>query len=177
MVRAAVSLGSNMGDRLAVLRRAVGDLGGLGALIAVSDLYETDPVGPVDQGPFYNAVVVIETDLGAEDLVSGLLEIERRLGRVRGRRWGPRIIDLDLILHGATVIRTETVSVPHPRYRERRFVLAPLVEVWQDARDPDGTLVCEMLRDVTEQTVRNLNHTGWVHVVGRNVPNRSGNRR
>ncbi len=153
MVRAAVSLGSNMGDRRAVLARALSSLEELGRLISVSDLYETDPVGPIDQASFLNAVAVMETALDAETLVERLLDIEVRLGRVRGRRWGPRIIDLDLILHGDTVITTETVSVPHPRYRERRFVLEPLVATWPDARDPDGTPLADLLASVADQRV------------------------
>lgn len=161
MVRCAVSLGSNMGDRRAVLARAVSSLEGLGRLISVSDLYETDPVGPVDQASFYNAVAVMETALGADTLVERLLDIEVRLGRVRGRRWGPRIIDLDLILHGDTVTRTETVSVPHPRYRERRFVVEPLAAAWPDALDPDGTLVSDLLPSVADQRVVVIEGDGW----------------
>lgn len=145
-----------------MLIRGVGGLERLGGLRALSDLYETDPIGPVEQGPFYNAVAIIETDLGAEDLVAHLLEIEARLGRVRDRRWGPRIIDLDLILHGATAIRTEAVTVPHPRYRERRFVLEPLVAVWPEVRDPDGTPVADLLPAVADQEVRRLDIAGWI---------------
>lgn len=161
MVRCAVSLGSNMGDRRAVLARAVSSLEGLGRLISVSDLYETDPVGPVDQASFYNAVAVMETALDADTLVERLLDVEVRLGRVRGRRWGPRIIDLDLILHGDTVIATENVSVPHPRYRERRFVVEPLVATWPDALDPDGTLVSDLLPSVADQRVVVIEGDGW----------------
>ena len=162
MTQAAISLGSNMGDRLAVLLQAVDRMEQVGRLLAVSHLYETEPVGPIDQAPFYNAVAVIETDRGAEDLLGRLLAIEARLGRVRERRWGPRTIDLDLILHGDTVIRTQTVSVPHPRYRERRFVLEPLVAVWPEARDPDGTPVYDLLPAVADQKIRALEEPGWV---------------
>ena len=151
-----------MGDRLAALHRAVRSLERLGRLSALSKLYETDPVGLVDQAPFLNAVAVIETDLGAEELLERLLEIEVRAGRVRKHRWGPRILDLDLILHGYTTIRTATVTVPHPRYRERRFVLEPLVVAWPDARDPDGTPVADLLPAVAEQGVNLLEGYGWM---------------
>lgn len=161
MTPAAISLGTNIGDRRAILREAVGRLGDHGRLRAVSPLYETDPVGPVDQEPFYNAVAVVETDLDAEDLLAGLLAIERQLGRVRGRRWGPRTIDLDLILHGDSVVLAEAVSVPHPRYRERRFVLEPLAAVWPEARDPDGTRVADLLTDVADQDVKMIEGLGW----------------
>ena len=136
-------------------------MAGLGRLRAVSPLYETDPVGPVDQEPFYNAVAVLDTDLDAESLLAALLAIEKSLGRVRGQRWGPRTIDLDLILHGDSVVRTLEVSVPHPRYRERRFVLEPLVAAWPEGRDPDGTSVSELLAGVADQDVTRIEGLGW----------------
>ena len=161
MARAAISLGSNMGDRRAILHEAVARLAELGRLRAVSPLYETDPVGPVDQEPFYNAVAVLDTDLDAESLLAALLAIEKSLGRVRGQRWGPRTIDLDLILHGDSVVRTAEVSVPHPRYRERRFVLEPLVAAWPEARDPDGTHVSRLLASVSGQAVTRIDDREW----------------
>ena len=150
-----------MGDRLAILHKAVSRMEELGRLCALSPLYETDPVGGIPQDPFYNAVAAVKTELGAEALVGRLLDIETDLGRVRGPRWGPRIIDLDLILHGGTVIRTASVSVPHPRYRERRFVLEPLVAAWPEARDPDGTRVADLLPGVADQHVRTISGLGW----------------
>lgn len=159
-VPAAVALGSNLGDRLANLERAAARLERLGRLAALSPVYETAPVGGAPQGPFYNAAAVLETCLGAEALLAGLLDIERELGRVRGERWGPRLIDLDLILHGWTVTRTDAATVPHPRYRERRFVLAPLVDAWPEARDPDGTPAADMLACLSGQEVRRLEDLG-----------------
>ena len=161
MAAAVISLGSNMGDRVAALDSAVVRLEGLGRLLALSHLYETEPVGGVPQDPFYNAVAVVETPLGAEAMVGRLLSIETALGRVRGRRWGPRLIDLDLILHGDTSIRTAAVTVPHSHYRERRFVLEPLVEVWPGIRDPDGTLVADLLPGVADQPLRRIEGLGW----------------
>ena len=155
-IPAAVALGSNLGDRMANLDRAAGRLEGLGRLAALSPVYETAPAGGVPQGPYYNAAAVLETRLGAEALLDGLLEIERGMGRVRGERWGPRLIDLDLILHGRTVLRTDAVTVPHPRYRERRFVLAPLVDAWPEARDPDGTPAADLLARAADLKVRRL---------------------
>ena len=161
MTTAAISLGANLGDRLTALNEAVGRLERLGRLRALSPLYETDPVGAPPQDPFYNAVAVVETGLGAEALIDRLLGIERELGRVRGPPRGPRTIDLDLILHGGTVIRTPSVSVPHARYRERRFVLEPLAAAWPEARDPDGTLVADLLPGVADQRVRRIEGVGW----------------
>lgn len=161
MTRAAISLGANIGDRRAVLREAVARLCELGRLEALSPLYETDPVGPVEQESFYNAVAVVETDLASLELVGRLLAIEKSLGRVRGQRWGPRTIDLDLILHGNSVVRTAEVAVPHLRYRERRFVLEPLVAAWPEAHDPDGTRVSDLLAGVADQDVTRIEGLGW----------------
>ena len=161
MTRAAISLGSNMGDRPAILQEAVSRLAELGRLEALSPLYETDPVGPVDQKSFYNAVAVVETELGPQELLGRLLAIENSLGRVRGQRWGPRTIDLDLILHGEAVVHEEGMSVPHPRYRERRFVLEPLAAAWPEARDPDGTRVSDLLASVADQVVTSIEDREW----------------
>ena len=161
MTQAAISLGSNMGHRRAILTDAVARLAGIGRLCAVSPLYETAPVGPVDQDRFYNAVAVVETDLDPETLVACLLAIEQQLGRVRELHQGPRTIDLDLILHGDSVVHTAVVSVPHPRYRERRFVLEPLVAVWPEARDPDGTRMSDLLARVAGQDVRMIEDLEW----------------
>ena len=161
MTLAAISMGANLGDRLGTLREAVRRLEELGCLRALSHLYETDPVGPVDQDSFYNAMAVLETDLGAEALMGRLLDIEKELGRVRGLRWGPRTIDLDLILHGDTGIHTAMVTVPHPRYRERRFVIEPLVEVWPGASDPDGVRLADLLPQVADQPVQMLEVPDW----------------
>lgn len=139
MVKAAVGLGSNQGDRLANLRYAVGRLAELGKIVSVSSLYESDPVGGPDQGTYLNAVVVVETELDAHRLLDGLLEIEAAAGRVRRERWGPRTLDLDLLLYGTQRIRTERLTVPHPRLEERRFVLEPLRETWPgQAPQPTG---------------------------------------
>lgn len=155
-MRAAISLGTNLGDRAANLADALERIRTLGNVLACSGVYETAPQGMVDQDPFYNAVVLVETELDTVALMDRLLDIEREMGRVRDRRWGPRLIDLDLILHGDRAVRTPTVEVPHPRYRERRFVLEPLIEVWPGARDPDGTPVANLLSGVADQRVRRL---------------------
>ena len=162
-MRAAIALGTNMGDRAANLVDALERIRVLGRLVASSSVYETAPQGMVDQEPFYNAVVLVETELDPAELVGRLLDIERQMGRVRGPRWGPRLIDLDLILHGHCTIRIPSVEVPHPRYRQRRFVLEPLVEVWPDARDPDGTLVADLLEAVSSQGVAPVAVPGWPH--------------
>lgn len=125
----------------------------LGSVVSVSSWYETAPVGGPAQGPYLNAVIVIDTELSAEKLMEGLLEIERREGRQRDEKWGPRTLDLDLLLFGGEPIHRPGLTVPHPRMRERRFVLEPLLEAWPDAAFPDGTPLREFLDSVADQEV------------------------
>jgi 2-amino-4-hydroxy-6-hydroxymethyldihydropteridine diphosphokinase len=129
---AYVGLGANLGDREATLRRAVDLLGEVSGVevVAVSSLRETDPVGLLEQPRFLNGAVAVETDLGPRELLDALLEIERMLGRVRdGRRYGPRRVDLDLLVYDDVVLDEPGLTVPHPRLHERRFALEPLAEL------------------------------------------------
>ncbi|MXX64932.1 MAG: 2-amino-4-hydroxy-6-hydroxymethyldihydropteridine diphosphokinase [Acidimicrobiia bacterium] len=158
---AAIALGSNRGDRSAHLLKALEGIKSLGRLMACSDVYETEPIGLTEQNAFFNAVVLVETRLAPAGLLDRLLQIEQDMGRQRTRRWGPRIIDLDLILHGSTILSGPSVEVPHPRYRQRRFVLQPLVEVWPNASDPDGTRIAELLDAVSDQVINKVEVSGW----------------
>jgi 2-amino-4-hydroxy-6-hydroxymethyldihydropteridine diphosphokinase len=128
---AFVGIGSNLGDRETHLRSAIELLSAQDGIdvVAVSEIRETEPVGPVEQGPFLNGAVKLETSLSARDLLERLLSIENRLGRVRTERWGPRTIDLDLLLYGDLSIDEPGLTVPHPRLHERRFALEPLVDL------------------------------------------------
>jgi 2-amino-4-hydroxy-6-hydroxymethyldihydropteridine diphosphokinase len=128
---AYVGLGANLGARDETLRRAVALLGEAeGAdVLAVSSLRETEPVGVVDQPPFLNGAVQLETTLSPRELLDLLLEIERSLGRVRSERWGPRVVDLDLLVYGGEIVDEPGLRVPHPRLHERRFALEPLAEL------------------------------------------------
>jgi 2-amino-4-hydroxy-6-hydroxymethyldihydropteridine diphosphokinase len=123
---AYVGLGANLGDREATIRAAVAALPGV---FAVSSLRETDPVGNTDQPRFLNGVAALETSLSARELLDVLLSVERGLGRERRERWGPRTIDLDLLLYGDETIDEPGLTVPHPRLHERRFALEPLAEL------------------------------------------------
>jgi 2-amino-4-hydroxy-6-hydroxymethyldihydropteridine diphosphokinase len=133
VTRAFVGLGSNLGDREAWLGRAVVALDSLPEteVRGVSRLRETEPVGMTDQPRFLNGAVEVETNLGARELLEALLEIERDLGRDRGRspQGGPRTLDLDLLLYGEAVITEQGLEVPHPRLAERRFALEPLLDL------------------------------------------------
>jgi 2-amino-4-hydroxy-6-hydroxymethyldihydropteridine diphosphokinase len=137
--KAAISLGSNLGDRLGHLRAGMAGLKLLGYVRDVSSLYETAPIGDALQDPYLNAVAVVETGLRPRELLGSLLDIEQREGRVRTEKWGPRTLDLDLVLFGAERIEQPDLVVPHPRAHVRRFVLDPLAEVWPDARLHDRT--------------------------------------
>ena len=126
-----LSLGSNMGDRFEMLRQAVAQLAEQPAVTVtqISSLYETDPVGYTDQEPFLNMVVQLETELTAMALLDVCQMIEQNLNRKRLVRWGPRTIDLDILLYNQDRIETARLSVPHPRMNERAFVLIPLLEI------------------------------------------------
>jgi 2-amino-4-hydroxy-6-hydroxymethyldihydropteridine diphosphokinase len=136
-----IGLGSNMGASVANLRRAVLAIDGLTGtdVRSASHVYESEPWGLDDQPAFVNAVVSVRTTLRADQLLGYLQEIERDLGRRRGTRYGPRAIDLDLLLFGDEEWRTEQLTVPHPRMAERDFVLTPLLAISPDATWPDGS--------------------------------------
>lgn len=138
-MRAFLALGSNLGDRLGHLRRAVA---ALPDVVAVSPLYETDPVGgPDGQGPYLNAVVELETELSPRALLELGQGLERAAGRVRGERWGPRTLDVDVLLVGDLVVDEPDLQVPHPLMWNRDFVLVPLRDVAPDLvpEPPVGT--------------------------------------
>jgi 2-amino-4-hydroxy-6-hydroxymethyldihydropteridine diphosphokinase len=147
MTRAYVGLGSNLGDRLATLDAAVRamDADELTHVMAVSRVYETVPDGGPEQDPYLNAVAVLETDRSPRQLLDILLATEAVLGRIRGERWGPRTADLDLLLYDGPPVESPELTVPHPRARERAFVLVPLCDVDPFARFPDGELACAAL--------------------------------
>jgi len=126
---AYVGIGTNAGDRGENVSRALCGLRGLGTLLARSSTYRTAPWGRLDQPEFFNAVVSLETELSPHDLLDALHAIERRLGRTAGKRWGPRVIDLDLLLYDDLTIADERLRVPHERLAERAFVLVPLAEL------------------------------------------------
>jgi len=148
MTRAYVGLGANLGPREETLRRAVDLLGyedGI-EVVAVSTLQETDPVGIVDQPRFLNGAAAVDSTLGPRELLETLLRVERELGRVRdGTRWGPRTIDLDLLLYGDETVDEPGLRVPHVRLHERRFALEPLAELDPELEIPGRGRVSELL--------------------------------
>ena len=149
MTRAYVGLGANLGDREASIRRALELLAAEPGVdvVAVSSLRETDPVGYVDQPAFLNGAAAVDTDLPPRALLDRLLTVEQELGRVRGGgpRFGPRTIDLDLLLYGSEVVDEPGLTVPHPRLAARRFALEPLYELDPGLALPDGRGLRELL--------------------------------
>ena len=131
MSKVLVGVGSNLGDREFLIRKAVEAMRDLPRtlVVRVSSLYDTDPVGEVEQPPFLNAVVWLETTLEPRELLWQLLLIEKRMGRVRSQRWGPRPIDLDLLFYDDRLIDEPDLTVPHPEAHRRGFVLLPLLEL------------------------------------------------
>lgn len=147
MTRAYVGLGANVGPREVTLLRAVDLLAAADGVVvlAVSQLCETDPVGVVDQPSFLNGAVALETSLGPRELLDLLLSVERELGRVREERWGPRTVDLDLLVYGDEVVDEPGLRVPHPRLHERRFSLEALAELEPELDVPGRGTVSALL--------------------------------
>ncbi len=135
-MRAVVALGANLEEPRKAVELAIELLKQSTDVIAISSMYETAPVGGPEQDNYINAVVTLESDLPAADLLALLHGIEKSMGRVRDERWGPRVIDLDLIQYGTLLSKSEELTLPHPRAHERRFVLEPWHEI-----DPQAILL------------------------------------
>lgn len=137
---AAIGLGANLGDAIATVRAAIDELGTIpdSRLLRASPLYRSAAWGVKNQPDFINAVALVETTLAPRALLEALLEIERRHGRDRRNeiRWGPRTLDLDLLLHGDAVLDEDGLTLPHPQMHRRAFVLRPLLDVWPDVAIP-----------------------------------------
>jgi 2-amino-4-hydroxy-6-hydroxymethyldihydropteridine diphosphokinase len=147
-LRAWIGLGGNLGDPVRTIESAMCELERVerSRLVRRSSLYRSAPWGGIEQPQFVNAVAELETRLGARELLDALLVIERRHGRTRdGVRWGPRTLDLDLILHGEHIVREDGLVVPHPRLAERAFVLAPMAELAPDLHVPGHGRVADLL--------------------------------
>jgi 2-amino-4-hydroxy-6-hydroxymethyldihydropteridine diphosphokinase len=150
-----VALGSNLGSREDHLLEGLGGLARIMEITAASSIVETPPLGDQDQGPFLNMVVRGTTGLDPYAFLEGLASLEKEAGRVRSRPGGPRTLDLDLLFYGDRVIRSADLTVPHPRWAGRRFVVEPLLEVAGDLWDPGSGLPIS-------QAARPEEFTGWL---------------
>lgn len=159
ITRAYLSMGANLGDRLGQLAEALRRLERVPGvrLAAVSGVYETVPQGKVEQPDFLNCAAAVDTDLDPLALLEAIHKVERAMGRIRTERWGPRTIDLDILLYGAQIVKLPGLTVPHPRLGERAFVLIPLLELLEraDARSrSDAVAFRRMLEALPDQGVR-----------------------
>ena len=136
MSEAFIGIGANLGNRVETLKRAVYNLSESVCLVGASRIYETEPIGFKDQPAYLNAVLKIETQMGARTLLNHLLALELEFGRIRKEKWGPRILDLDILLYGVEVIEEEGLHIPHPHLHLRSFVLAPLCDLAPDDHHP-----------------------------------------
>jgi 2-amino-4-hydroxy-6-hydroxymethyldihydropteridine diphosphokinase len=151
---AFIGIGSNLGDKLANCLRAIELIRGIPGcfLIAGSDLYRTEPVGVEKQDWYVNAVISLSASISAQDLLSSLMGIEERMGRVRTRKWAPRTIDLDILLFGQDIINDKDLEIPHPFMHLRRFVLVPMVQLAPDLIHPVlGKTMSELLEDLSDE--------------------------
>ncbi|WNS75574.1 2-amino-4-hydroxy-6-hydroxymethyldihydropteridine diphosphokinase [Bacillus sp. DTU_2020_1000418_1_SI_GHA_SEK_038] len=165
---AYIALGSNIGDRFESLKDAIAsiDLVPRVKVVHVSSIYETDPVGYEDQDQFLNMVIGVKTDLSPFELLSACLEIEKNLGRKRGIRWGPRTIDLDILLYNQENIISEKLTVPHPRMHERAFVIIPLLEIHSGIKLPTMDI---LLQEVLEEIPDREGVRIWKQINGEDV--------
>lgn len=142
-----LSLGSNVGDREANLAQALTRLADLGELVAVSSFYETEPVEVTSQPWFLNCAVKLNTEKMPRQLLAGILDLERDMGRRRTKNKGPRNIDIDILLFGSSIVETKGLTIPHPGLHQRRFVLEPLAEIAPEARHPVFKRTVKEMRD------------------------------
>lgn len=167
--KAYIGLGSNLGNREGYLKEALRLLNEHAQIDIEqhSNIYETDPVGNVDQGAFLNMAAKLITSLGPEELLKAMMKVEAELGREREIRWGPRTIDLDMLLYEGTVLHSGTLIVPHPRMYERAFVLVPLSDI---AEGQDCPELAEMLAALDDKGgVRLWKKAGWHRESGHSV--------
>lgn len=146
MTTAWIGIGSNVGDRVANVRRAVEALQDAGSVSATSSVYLTSPLGGPPQRSFANLVAKIDTERSPQELLAFCKHLEGHMGRESsGMRWGPRVIDLDILLYGDEKVSEPDLEIPHPRMKERRFVLVPLIEIDADVSDPWGYRYADLL--------------------------------
>lgn len=161
MTNVFLGIGGNLGDRRKLMRSAVAGLRLLLDDVRVSSLYESAPWGVTDQPAFLNAVLRGRTSLEPVELLDATQAIENDLGRVREQRWGPRVIDIDILLYGSQVVDEPRLKVPHPYMTQRGFVLRPLADLAAGLTLPDGSLVGELLTTIAQDDLRRIEGPEW----------------
>jgi 2-amino-4-hydroxy-6-hydroxymethyldihydropteridine diphosphokinase len=158
MTLAYIGLGANLGDPPAQLRTALHGIEALGRITAVSPFYRSAPMGPADQPDFCNAVCALDTVFDAPALMDALLAIERGMGRLRTQKWGPRLIDLDLLHVDGVCCATQTLTLPHPGIAQRNFVLVPWADIAPDAVVPGLGRIGEAARSIDRADLQDWPH-------------------
>ena len=149
-----LALGTNLGEREANLAQARKEISSVSSIQKESSIYETPPWGVIDQPAFLNQVLAAETSLSPVELLAAVKEIEAKMGRVPSVRYGPRLIDIDILLYGNTVLNTPTLTLPHPRMAERAFVLVPLLEIVPDLVSPvSGERLVDLLTGLDQSGI------------------------
>ncbi len=161
MTNVFLGIGGNLGDRRATMRLAVAEIRAVVEDVRVSSMYETAAWGVTDQPSFLNAVLRGSTELSPLELLDAMQAIENQLGRVRTQHWGPRTIDIDILLYGSDVIDEPRLKVPHPYMAQRGFVLRPLADLAAGLTLPDGSLVGELLTTIDQDDLRQIEGPGW----------------
>lgn len=155
--RIFIGVGTNLGNKKENLTRAIAEIKKIGEVLACSPVYETEPVGFVNQQFFYNQVLEIQTRLHPQEFLHALKEIEKSMGRVPTTINGPRIIDCDILYYGNLIMKTDILTIPHPRAAERAFVLVPLCAIAPEFMDPvQEKQVHELLKDLPEERRRKV---------------------
>jgi 2-amino-4-hydroxy-6-hydroxymethyldihydropteridine diphosphokinase len=162
MAKVIVALGSNKGDRIANLSKAIQRIHNLGTISAVASLYQTSAYGYTNQPDFYNSVIALNTGIAPKPLLTELKKIEKRVGRTDNVRWGPREIDLDIILYGQKQVSQKGLIIPHPDFHNRIFVLQPLAEIDPDLQVPGMNMsISKLLNKCQDKTIIEIVTKDW----------------
>jgi 2-amino-4-hydroxy-6-hydroxymethyldihydropteridine diphosphokinase len=156
-----LSLGSNIGNKILFLQKAVENLAGFSALLKKSGMYQSEPVGETEQDDFFNAVIKIETGLNPHTVLKKIKEIEKKLGRQKRYRWGPREIDIDIIEYNGPLIRSENLNIPHIEMEKRKFVLQPLMEIEPGFKARNGRPIDEIINTCDDPSTVTLLKHDW----------------
>ena len=162
MAKVIIAVGSNKGDRLTFIKEALKKIDELGQISAVASLYQSSAYGFTNQSDFYNSVIVLKTDMAPKQLLIELKKIEKQVGRIENFRWGPREIDLDIILYNQRQLNYKGLTIPHPDFHNRIFVLQPLAEIEPELRVPGmNKSISNLLNKCKDKTIIEILNEDW----------------